>query len=96
MYIFNFIITEANTVIRPIIRSGQSLPVLINATSKLIEKFRRFSIYLVKKQKISSNKITSKNNELIRIYTEAIVKKMAKKIEKYRKRKKKKEKTTLL
>jgi hypothetical protein len=40
--------------------------------------------------------MTSKDNELIRIYTETIAKKMAEKIKKYRKRKEKKGKITLL
>jgi hypothetical protein len=49
MHILNSIITEINAVIRPIIRLRQFLPILIDAISKLIEKFRQFFIYLVKK-----------------------------------------------
>jgi hypothetical protein len=40
--------------------------------------------------------MTSKNNELMGMYTKAIAKKMAKETEKYRKKKKKKRKATLL
>jgi hypothetical protein len=40
--------------------------------------------------------MTSKDNELMRMYTEAIAKKITEKIEKYRKKKEKKEKATLL
>jgi hypothetical protein len=95
MHILNSIIIKANAVMRPIIRLKQFFSVLINAISKLIEKFRRLFIYLVKKQEIFSDKITLKDNELIGIYTKTIVKKMTEKIEKRRRKKKKKGKTTL-
>jgi hypothetical protein len=40
--------------------------------------------------------MTLKDNELIGIYTEAIIKKIAEKTEKHRRKKEKKEKATLL
>jgi hypothetical protein len=49
MHIFNFIIIEANAVMRPIIKLEQFFLVLTDAINKLIEKFRRLFVYLVKK-----------------------------------------------
>jgi hypothetical protein len=40
--------------------------------------------------------MTSKDNELMEMYTKAVAKKITKEIEKYRKKKRKKKKTTLL
>jgi hypothetical protein len=49
IHILNSITIEVNAVIRPIIKPGQSFPILTDAISKLIEKFRQLSVYLIKK-----------------------------------------------